>query len=253
VCPQPDSNSPALQRLRELRLGGDRGGALQEVTLALSAQPGDLAVMAEAVRTLVVAEQSETAARLFRHFSGNPLAADFLEPEVIVRLALLQGRPELTEDLPPPDGPAWLAHFLKTGQDPISPLRLKEMQVRVASGPSVYFFTGDCPHCGHPSTVRVAINLLVLTRSLCPACFGCYQVDWREIRAFLRRRYAAFLALDLSETDWDLIDHVRPRLMEKEGAPGIVRALGQEYHFLLNEILARHLLDGSPPGPERLS
>lgn len=253
MCPRPDSNHPALKRLRDLRLGGDRGAALQEVTLALSAQPGDLALMAEAVRTLVVAEQPETAARLYRHFSGNPLAADFLEPQVIVRLALLQGRPELTKGLFASDGPAWLAHFLGSGQDPIFPLRLKEMQVRVASGPSVYFFTGDCPYCGHQGTVRVAINLLVLTRSLCPACFGRYQVDWREIRAFLRRRHAAFLALDLSETDWDLIDHLRPRLMEKEGAPGIVKALGQDYHFLLNEILARHLLDGSPPAPERSS
>jgi hypothetical protein len=209
--------------------------------------------MAEAVRTLVVAEQPETAARLFHLFSGNPLAADLLEPEVIVRLALQQDRPELVAGLPAPDGPAWLAHFRGSGQDPVFPLRLTQMQVRVASGPSVYFFTGDCPHCGHPSTVRVAINLLVLTRSLCPACFGCFQVDWREIRAFLRRRYAAFLALDLSETDWDLIDHVRPRLMEPAGAPGIVKALGQEYHFLLNEILARHLLDSAQTGPERPS
>lgn len=248
-----DHNHPVLTRLRDLRLAGDRGGALQEATRALSAQPGDPALMAEAVRTLVVAEQPETAARLFQLFAGDARARDILEPEVIARLALLQGHPEWVAGLSASAGPAWLAQFLACGQDPVFPLRLHEMQVRVANGPSVYVFTGDCPHCGHRSTVRTAVNLLVLIRSLCPACFGRHQLDWRQVRDFLRDRYAGCLALSLSETDWDLIDHVRSRLMEDEGVPAIVKALGQEYHFLLNEILARHVLDGSRQGPERTS
>lgn len=245
-----DRPAPA-ERLRALRLAGRLGDALREATRAMAAAPADTALMAEAVQVLILTEQTDTAVRLYQAFSDKAGDDENLEPAALVRLALQMERTDLLEGMPVPESPAWLAPLLTAGEDPRQPLRLDGMQVRVANGPSAYVFSGGCPHCGHRLDRQVNTNLLVRQEGLCPACFGSWSLDYRDIAGFLRARYPEYLARDVSETDWDLIDHIRPRLMEPGGAPDIVQALGQQYHFLLNEVLARHLLAADRNGPDR--
>ncbi|MBK7189942.1 MAG: hypothetical protein IPH86_15020 [bacterium] len=55
-----------------------------------------------------------------------------------------------------------------------------------------------------------------------------------------------------SAGDVELVEHVRSRLLESDEVPEIVRMLGQEYLFLLNELLVRRLMtEAAPPAGER--
>jgi hypothetical protein len=122
----------------------------------------------------------------------------------------------------------------------------------VDNGPAVFAVAGACPHCGHARAFDLRTNLVVRVSGLCPACFGSYEVTHAGLRAFIRRRFPELIDGDRRADDLDLIEHVRRRLLEAEEVPEIVRALGQEYHFLLNEILARRLMAaGTERGGDR--
>lgn len=247
MCPQQnnESNIHTLYQLQTLRLSGQLGPALQAATQAMGQNPADSAIMGEAIRVLILSQQTETAVRLYQTFTDNTVKNNNLEAEALVRMALQMGRLDLVEGMPTPAGPAWLVTLLETGEDPLKSLVLHEMRVKVANGPSVYNFTSACPHCDHSGVVQISTNLLVYQVGLCPACFGSYAVDYGDIRGFIRERHNDLLETDIAATDWDLVEHIRPRLMEKDGAPEIVQNTGQEYHFMLNEILARHLMRSS--------
>lgn len=238
---QQNSNNHTVSQLQNMRLAGRLGEALQAVTRAMSADPANAELKAEAVRVLILAGQNDTAVRLFQSISDKQRQNNNLEPEAVARMAI-QRQQETLEGMPVPSGPSWLVEWLNSGQDPLLNFDLQEMQLRVANGPSAYIFTSACPHCRHQAMIPVQVSLLVVQERLCNACFGRCRFDYQEIRTFIQQHHPDFLNLQDSNTDWDLVDHVRPRLMEKDGAPDVVRNLGQEYHFLLNEILARHLM-----------
>jgi len=247
MCPQQNnqSNIHTLKQLQDLRLTGQLVPALQMATGAMAQYPGDMTIMAEAIRVLILSEQTDTAVRLYQAYTDNAVENNNLEPEALVRMALQMGRVDLVADMPAPAGPAWLVTLLETGDDPLTPLILQKMGVKVANGPSVYNFTSACPHCGHSGVIQISTNLLVYRTGLCGACFGGYVVDYEDIRTFIRQQHHELLQTEVAVTDWDLTDHVRTRLMEKGGAPEVVQNLGQEYHFMLNEILARHIMGES--------
>lgn len=261
-CPQPEirkettletpenSNIHTLQNLRNLRLAGDWGPALQAASQALGAVTIDPAILAESIRILILNEKTDLALKLYQALTDNPQSGNNLEPEALVRLALQMGRTDLLDGMPAPEEPAWLVPLLTRGEEPADLLILTGMEVRGNNGPSVYFFTGHCPYCGHLGQLSVATNLLTVRLGMCNACFGRFSLDYAAISDFLRRRYPDFLDLDVSRTDWDLIDHIRPRVLGDEPAPEVVAKLGQEYQFLLNELLARHLMAAHPSDPE---
>jgi hypothetical protein len=258
-CPHPEirkekalktpenSNIHTLEQLRSLRLAGDQAGALNLATRALSGDSVQPDILAETIRILIWGEKTDMAVQLYQALSANLNSSNNLEPEALVRLAMQMGRADLIENMPAPEKPRWLKSMLEKGKEPAEGLEITEMNVRGENGPSVYFFTGNCPYCSHPSRLRVATNLLTLKRGICPACFGRFSLDFAAIRDFLRNRYTDFLELDVSNTDWDLIDRIRPRVLGDEPAPEVVANLGQEYQFLLNELLARHLMEGNKP------
>jgi len=244
LCPQPEDVRHSLGAMQDMRMSGDLGQALQVATRTMSLHPGDDGIMAEAIRTLILCRQTDTAARLYQVFT-DASPENNLEPPVLVRLALQMGRTDLLADMPVPDKPSWLAALLQTGNDPAADLVLRDLKISAADGPTIYLFGGTCPYCEHQATIRIRANLLVHLTSLCTSCFGRYAIDYRNIRTFIRERYADYLEMDVGAAEKDLIDHVRPRLMAADGAPDIVRNLGQEYHFLLNEILARYVMADS--------
>ncbi len=248
--PLSDNPSDACDRLREARLAGHLKRALGEVSLLLSSGAITPAALAEAVRVLVAAGQPGTAMRLHGmlvaatpHGSGNTL-----EPAVLARLALQIGQRGLLEGLPVVDSPAWLVALQGDGRDPVPPFAISDLQVTVANGPAMYAITGACPHCGHERAFELRANLMVRVDGLCPSCFGGYEVAWEALRAFLLARFPDLLADRARDADWELVEHVRHRLLEADDVPDLVRALGQEYHFLLNEIIARRLMDDANAG-----
>ncbi|PID79319.1 hypothetical protein CSB20_10725 [bacterium DOLZORAL124_64_63] len=188
--------------------------------------------------------QGETAARLYQTLDAAAQQEVGPEPEVLVRLALLLGRRDLTEGMPAEGKTGWLGHFLREGEDPLAEMIWRGVQVKVRSGPADIIMPGACPHCGHEAAVHFPISLVVSREALCGACFGRQAIHWAGIEAYLEDTRADFLTLDVRETDWDLIDAVRPLLQPGSDAPEVVQNLGQEYQFLLNEILAGHLLSG---------
>lgn len=246
----PGQPQDPLARLREARLAGHLQRAIGGISTLLSAGPATPAALAEAVRALVAAGQPGTAVRLHGMLAAAAPrgAGHALEPEVLARLALQMEQPGLLEGLPVVDAPAWLVTLQRQGHDPLSPIDVRDLQVAVANGPAVYTVGGACPHCGHPRVFDLHANLMVRIEGLCPACFGRYEVTWETLRAFLLGRFPGLLAHRARNADWELVEHVRHRLLQADDVPDIVRALGQEYHFLLNEILARRLMDEAAAG-----
>lgn len=242
MSPDSNRNIHAIENIRKLRLAGQLGPALEAVTKALAEHPGDAVTMGEAIRLLTVAGKTETALRLHDAFSSIASKDNALEPELLARLALQMGRTDLLGDLPPVEQPTWLMMFQENKEDPLRDLQLGALTIQVSNGPSVYEFQGPCPYCGHLVTTRVNVNLLVSIKGVCPACFGAHRLDYRIIRQFVMDRHADLLEPGTRQTDLDLNDHLREKLMEPGKAPPIIRLLGQEYHFLLNGIMAnRHL------------
>jgi tetratricopeptide (TPR) repeat protein len=243
-----ESNNHTVADLQALRRSGRLSEALQAATQALRLSPADAGISLEAVRLLVLGGQTETAVQLYSNLTDNQLQENNLEPEALVRLALQMGRLELLDGLPRPAGPSWLVHLLDTGEDPLLKWEIQKMEVTVANGPSAYIFTTACPHCRHCSQVAVSVNLLVQQDGLCPACFGQGRLHYREICDFIRRRHPDLLEIDNLHSGDLFHDNLREKLMTPGQAPDVVQNLGQEYQFLLYEIVTRYRLSRGSAG-----
>lgn len=243
---ETDRQDGINDRLRTARLAGQLMAAVNEVSAALSAGAVSPAVVAEAVRVFIVAGTPDTAERFRALLAADPEPGPDheLEPEALARLALLLGQPGRLAELPAVDRPTWLDTLQRGGEDPLLSFDARTLKVSVANGPALYTVGGACPHCGHRRTFDLRGNLLVRVSGLCPACFGRYEVTHDALRTLIRGRYGDLTGSAVRAADQDLVEHVRGRLLESAEVPEIVRALGQEYHFLLNELLARRLMDG---------
>lgn len=241
----PNQPQDPAARLREARLAGHLKQAFGEVSSLLSSGAATPAALAEAVRVLVAAGQSGTAVRLHAMLAAAAPrgAGHALEPEVLARLALQLDQPGLLKGLPAVTAPAWLVALQRDGHDLLSPFVIRDLHVTVANGPAVYAIEGVCPHCGHGRAFELRANLMVRVDGLCPSCYGGYEVAWEALHAFLLERFPDLLADRARNADWALVEQVRHRLLEAEDVPDLVHALGQEYHFLLNELIARRLMD----------
>lgn len=222
--------------IKTLRLQGQLPQAMKQASEALGQTPSDFELMGETIRVLILADQPETANNLYQVFASAP-GGQALEPAAMIRLALQMDRQDLLEGMPPPENPAWLVDLLTGGTDPLGPFLPAEVQLTVANGPSVFHFSGPCPHCGHRLETQVQTSLLVFRQWLCPACFGQVKLDHHGALDCLAKSFPDLLQLDPNQSDAALIDYLRPRLMGALPAPDIVLALGQEYHFLINEII----------------
>ena len=240
----PENQDEIRDRLRSARLAGRLMAAVGEVSAALSAGAVSPAVVAEAVRVFIVAGTPDTAERLRRLLADDPQPGPdhALEPAALARLALQLGRSERLADLPAGDDPTWLVHLRNAGEDPLLPFDARALKVSVVNGPALFTVRGACPHCGHERTFDLRGNLMVRVSGLCPACFGAYEVTYDGLRTLIRDQYDNLTGQAVRAGDQDLVDHVRARLLESADVPEIVRSLGQEYQFLLNEIVARRLI-----------
>jgi len=228
--------------IKTMRLQGQLPQAMKQASEALGRDPSDFDLMGETICVLILAGQSETANSLYQIFASAP-GEHALEQAAMIRLALQMGRRDLLAGMPPPENPAWLAELLTKNIDPWGHFLPTEVQLTVANGPSVFHFHGPCPHCGHRLQTLVKTSLLVFRQWLCPACFGQVQLDHHGALAPLEKNFSDLLQLGPNQSDAALIDYLRPRLMGDLPVPDIVLALGQEYHFLINEIILNQLND----------
>ncbi len=203
--------------------------------------------MGETVRVLILAREADAASGLYQAFTSAG-SDNNLEPEALVRLALLMGRGDLFEEMPPPEGPSWLVELLTKGIDPVACLMPEIVDITIINGPATFKFSGCCPHCSHGLEVQVAVSLLSCRTWLCPACFGNIKFDHEGARSCLQKNFPDLLQMTAGQSDAKLIDYLRPKLMGVEPLPDIAMALGQEYHFLMNEIILAHIKTGSTTG-----
>ncbi|MCP4292697.1 MAG: hypothetical protein GY780_12785 [bacterium] len=222
--------------IKELRLKGQLTPAMQQAGEILGKNPGDYELMAETIRLLILAGQAETASSLYQNFAAANSAYS-LEPEALVRLALMLDRRDLLNNIPVPKQPVWLVELLTDGHDNQSVFVPDQVDISVANGPSIFIFSGPCPHCKHELRAQVLVSLLVCRSFLCPNCFGQILMDHNSVKSCLQNNYPELLKMDTNQSDADIIDYLRPKLMGAEEVPEIILDLGQEYHFLINEIL----------------
>ena len=162
-----------------------------------------------------------------------------------MRLALQLGRRDLLEGMEPPADPSWLVTLLTTGEDPVASLVVADTRIRVENGHSIFTFSGSCPHCGHGQEREFLATLMALHGWVCPCCFGLVELDHRTARDavacqfLMARDFPGARDHDLDRLDGDLVERIIPRVTGAEPAPFVVRALAQEYHFLLNEIILK--------------
>ncbi len=238
--PQPAGPRSAVDRVRRARLAGQLSVAVSEAMTALAGGAVTLELAAEAARAHIVAGRPEVAAQLCQLLAAaRPGSGPALETVAMARLALQQGQPGQLAGLPAPEGSGWLARWQRDGEDLCPPLAIRDLRVAIVNGPTLYTVTGACTWCGHERGFDLRTTLLVSVEGLCPACYGRYGVTWDTLRAFIRQRFPALVAEGARDEDHDLIEHVRRRLLEDPAVPEIAHALGQEYHFLLNELLVR--------------
>ncbi len=229
----------AAEKIRELRLTGK----IDEALILASEELGknqSAALLAEAIRVLILKGQHANATALYRVFTADPSSGNNLEPEALVRLALQMGRPELLEKMGIPAGPTWLVELLTNGEDPQDNFQPVGLDVTVSNGPAVYTFQGPCPYCGLTQIQTVATSLLVLRHWFCPSCFGAMKLDLDTVRTYLETNCRDLLQRDFFNLDAPLLEHIRPLLVGEEETEAIIQALGQEYVFLLNELIVWH-------------
>ncbi len=229
----------AAEKIRDLRLTSKIDEALMLASEELGKNQSS-ALLAEAIRVLILKEQHANAVSLYRVFTADPSVGNNLEPEALVRLALQMGRRELLEKMQVPAGPSWLVELLTSGQDPLGHFQPVSLDVTVSNGPAVYTFQGPCPHCGLTQVQAVATSLLVLRHWFCPSCFGSARLDLATVRTFLKTNHMDLLKRGYFDLDAPLLEHLRPMLVGEKETEEIIRALGQEYVFLLNELIVWH-------------
>lgn len=232
----------AASSVRELRLSSHLAEAMKMASEALGQNPSDFELMGETIRVLILAKETDAASGLYQAFTSAN-SNNNLEPEALVRLALLMGRGDLVENMAPPEGPSWLVKLLKEGSDLEASFTPEKVDIKVLNGPAIFNFTGPCGHCGHSLGAQVKISLLIHRTWLCPACFGNIQLDHQGARQCLERVFPDLLEMDGGQSDANLIDYLRPKLMGVEPMPEIAMVMGQEYHFLVNEIVLAHIND----------
>ena len=230
----------AALSVRHLRLNSHLAEAMKVASEALGKSPGDFELMAETIRVLILARETAAASGLYQAFTAAN-ERNNLEPEALVRMALLMGRGDLIENMEPPGGPSWLVSLLTEGSDPEGSFEPELVDVKVLNGPAIFNFTGPCPHCRHSLGAQVKISLLVHRNWLCPSCFGNVQLDHQGARNSLIPIFPDLIQMNGGQSDANLIDYLRPKLMGVEPMPEIAMKLGQEYHFLMNEIILAHL------------
>jgi hypothetical protein len=248
VSRRPGQTSSLASQLRELRLKGQLGPALQLASQAVTQHADDGEAMVEAVCVLVCLGEGQPAAQLYQAMTADQVQENSLAPEVLVRLALLLGRRDLLEEMKPPAQPPWLVEVLTSGTDPTAILTVTEVHIRGDYGHSVFTMTGACPHCGQTLARDFRTSLLVHVEWICPACFGLVGLDAMATRAALNKLWKGDDQAGLRRWDRDLIDHLRPVLTGAEPRPFMVQALAQEYHFLLNELILKFV--AGRPDPE---
>ncbi len=226
-----------------LRLSGHLTAAMMKAGEALQSTPGDLPLMAETVRLLILTQQTEIASNLYQNLSAAG-AGKSLEQRALVRLALQLDRWDLLEEMPTPEGPSWLVTALTKHRDPVGAILPHGVKVSVANGPSIFHFASSCPHCTHALEVVVPVSLLVCRDWICPACFGLLNMNHHGVRSCLKNSFADLLQMDAIESDAEVVEFLRPKLMGAETMENIARSMGQEYHFMINEILLGFLNSG---------
>ncbi len=236
--------------IRQLRLNNHIVEAMKLASEALGKTPGDMELMGETIRVFIVAGQPEAASSLYQVFAGAS-GSNNLEPQALVRLAMLLDRADLIENMTPPEGPSWLVELLIGGSDPVSSLEPQAMDISVVNGPAIFNIKGLCPHCDHSLAVQVKVSLLIHKTWICPACFGNVLLDHEGARKIMNTTFSEVLQESAAESDADLIDYLRPKLMGAEPMPDIALALGQEYHFLLNEIILADLTPEENTGADQ--
>lgn len=237
----------ATNAVKQLRLSNHIAEAMKMASEALGKTPGDFHLMGETIRVLILAQQAEAANGLYQVFSSAG-EENNLEPEALVRLALLLDRGDLIEGMDPPAGPSWLVTLITESNDPVCSLEPQTMDIKVTNGPADFNFKGSCPHCDHALEAQVKVSLLINRSWLCPACFGRIQFTHENVRHCLEKTFPDVQDETGIQTDVELIEYLRPRLMGAEPMPDIALALGQEYLFLLNEIILNHLSSDETAG-----
>lgn len=237
----------AAQKIRELRLTSKVDEALVMASQELG-KGSSSPLLGEAIRILILKGQHANAATLYQTFTSDPASGNNIEPEALVRLALQMGRPELLEKMPVPSGPAWLVERLKTGVDPLGSFEPESLDVSVANGPALYTFVGPCPHCGAMQSQAVATSLLVLRDWFCPVCFGAARLTLDTVIEFLESHQQKFLQRNYFEMDAPLLEYVQSIFRNETDVDEIVLAMGQEYLFMLNELIVVHNISDNGTG-----
>lgn len=231
----PNSHADAGVRIQQLRLSYQLDQALHLASQVLVANPRNWEVMGQAIHVLICLGEAESAAGLYQSYTDDPSLNNNLPPEVLVRLALQLGRRDLLEGMEPPESPSWLACLLTEGTDPVLDLAVEKVDLRVETGHPIFTFMGLCPHCSHDQKREFRLTLVSRHQWVCPSCFGLVSLGPEATIPVLQETFEDQIGSEMYTTDNRLIDQIKPRLTGVEDAPFIVRALGQEYHFLLNE------------------
>ena len=243
ATPPSPSDPAAAEQIRALRLSGRLNAALQLASGVLDAEPANWPVMGEIIQVLVCLEQAASAARFYQVFTGDPAQGNELPPAALVRLAMQLERRDLLAGMAPPPAPSWLASLLGEGVDPVPGLDIAQVALRVDNGHPVFTFAGSCPHCAHGQRQEFRLTLVSRRQWVCPGCFGLMHLDQQVTGPALRQAFREQLDQGMFAADQRLIRQVRPGMTGLTEVPPVVAALGQEYHFLLNE-LALRLVEG---------
>jgi len=228
--------------------------------------------LVECIKLSILNEQFDTAFSLFQRLLSLPDAANYIDPEWLIRLSIQTGRQFLekeviknlrTETLPtldaqhslhhsqyrasPTQGNSrsrWVETYLRDGNDHFYPVNIKGFTLRCPQEAAIYIFVSECASCKASYQFSVATTIAVDREFYCPTCFAKQKASYEDMRDYIVQHQPHSLADQIAHLDSGVnAIHIQlfNKAMDEENVPLLTKYLGQDYVVLLNQILIGRL------------
>jgi len=233
-----------VKKSQQLRLSGNFQAAIENLNQIVRHNLQEPIVLMEALKLLLLVNDANQIQALLNALRVLPKNSYVWEAELLWRISSLTSvdvSAELKQESLSYHS-AWAKACQKGEADVKVDFCISAMTLAVASGVTVFDFSGTCPDCGLDMKLPLPMTFAVEREIICPQCFLQLRLDGALIVAYIKEQRKDLLSdkfVDYDKTMMALQDKVGE--YHDENIPYLVRAHNQSFISYLSELLYNRL------------